>query len=257
MNVTLRSYDYFLSKSQEIAGETQVIKCGFKTNPAFISFINKTIMATAQQIRNGYIDYVLTHDGQPKSVYSFVKKLKISEADFYSFFASFDSIEKIIWVELTVETLSAIRGQEVWTEYSSRDKMLSFFYSYTELLKKDRSFIIYSLGRSPKRLSAPEVLSGVRPIFENFADELIAEGLENGEIADRKFLTKRYKDALWIQFGFILNFWVNDDSTDFEKTDEAIEKGINVTFDLLQRSPLDNLLEYGKFLSRNKKSFTI
>lgn len=208
-------------------------------------------MATSQEIKNGYIDYVLTHDEQPKSVYSFVKKLKISEAEFYEFYASFESIEKLIWVDLTVETISVIRQQEVWEQYSSREKMLSFFYSYIELLKKQRSFIVYSLKHHTARFASPAVLSGVKPIFENFSDELISEGLENGELADRKFLTKRYKDALWVQYAFIINFWINDDSAGFEKTDEAIEKGINVTFDLFQRSPLDNLFEYGKFLSRN------
>lgn len=210
-------------------------------------------MANAQQIKNGYIDYVLTHDEQPKSVYSFVKKLKISEAEFYEFYASFDSIEKTIWVELTAETIDTIQQQQIWSEYSSRDRMLSFFYSYVELLKKQRSFVIYSLKKHTTRFATPEALSGVKPIFENFAEGLITEGLESGELADRKFLTKRYKDALWIQFAFIVNFWVNDDSAGFEKTDEAIEKGINVTFDLFQRSPLDNLFEYGKFLSRNGK----
>lgn len=210
-------------------------------------------MATSQQIKNGYIDYVLTHDEKPKSVYSFVKKLKITESEFYQFYASFDSIEKTIWVELTSETLSTIIQQEVWEEYSSRDRMLSFFYSYVELLKRQRSFIIYSLKKQTARFATPDVLSGVKPIFENFAEELINDGLETGEVADRKFLTKRYKDALWIQFAFIVNFWSNDDSPGFEKTDEAIEKGINVTFDLFKRSPLDNLFEYGKFLSRNGK----
>src|SRR5690606_32714841 len=76
-------------------------------------------------------------------------------------------------------------------------------------------------------------------------------GLSSGELAERKFISKRYKDALWLQFAFIINFWINDDSKDFEKTDEAIEKGINVTFDLFQHSPIDNLIEYGKFVSRN------
>lgn len=208
-------------------------------------------MASSQEIKIGYIDYVLTHDEQPKSVYSFVKKLKISEAEFYEFYASFESIEKLIWVDLTVETIDTIRQQEVWEQYSSREKMLSFFYSYVELLKKQRSFIVYSLKQHTSKFASPSVLSGVRPIFENFAEELIGEGLENGELADRKFLTKRYKDALWIQYAFILNFWINDDSAGFEKTDEAIERGINVTFDLFQRSPLDNLFEYGKFLSRH------
>jgi hypothetical protein len=44
---------------------------------------------------------------------------------------------------------------------------------------------------------------------------------------------------------------VNDSSAGFEKTDEAIEKGVNVTFDLFQRSPIDNLFEYGKFLAKH------
>ena len=78
-------------------------------------------------------------------------------------------------------------------------------------------------------------------LFENFAEETIKEGIETSElITDRKFFAKRYKDALWVQFVFVLNFWINDNSTGFEKTDEAIEKGINVTFDLFQRSPIDN-----------------
>lgn len=210
-------------------------------------------MATAARIKKAYIDFVLTHDEQPKSVYSFAKKLKITEAEFYAFYASFESIEKNIWFELTVETIDEIQKQELWAQYSSREKMLSFFYSYVELLKIQRSFVIYSLKKQPKRLTTPEVLSGVKPIFETFAEEIINEGLESGELADRKFFSKRYKDALWVQYAFILNFWMDDDSNDFEKTDEAIERGIQVTFDLFQRSPIDNLFEYGKFLSQNGK----
>ena len=210
-------------------------------------------MATAQQIKNAYIDYVLINDEKPKSVYSFVKKLKITEADFYEFYASFESIEKNIWVELTLETINAIEEQEVWSQYSSRERILAFFYSYVEVLKKQRSFIIYTLKSHISKFSTPDALSGVKPIFENFAEEIINEGLESGELANRKFLSKKYKDAVWLQFSFILNFWINDNSAGFEKTDEAIEKGINVTFDLFERSPLDNLLEYGKFLSRNGK----
>ncbi|WP_316810381.1 TetR family transcriptional regulator C-terminal domain-containing protein [Pedobacter heparinus] len=208
-------------------------------------------MATAQQIKNAYIDFVLIHDEQPKSVYSFVKKLKISEADFYQFYASFDSIEKLVWAELTVETISTIQEQEVWPQYSSRERILAFFYSYIEVLRKQRSFILYTLKKQKGRLAMPAVLSGVKPIFENFAEETINEGIDSGELADRKFFSKRYKDALWMQFRFLIDFWLNDDSAGFEQTDEAIERGINVSFDLFQHSPLDNLLDYGKFLSRN------
>lgn len=212
---------------------------------------NKILMVTAEQIRTAYIDYVLTHGEKPKSIYSFVKSLDIQEAEFYNHYASFESIEKNTWAELVAETIDAVQHQEVWTQYSSRDKMLSFFYSFTELLKSQRSFIVYSLKQNGTNHYTHAPLSAAKELFEQFAENVLGEGLESGELAERKFFTKRYKDALWAQFLFITKFWINDDSTGFEKTDEAIEKGINVTFDLFQRSPIDNLFEYGKFLSRN------
>ena len=210
-------------------------------------------MASASQIQNVYIDYVLTHNEAPKSVYNFAKKLKMTEADFYNFYASFTSIEKAIWADITITTIAQVKDQEVWSQYSSREKILSFFYGFIEQLKARRSFIIYSLEKHGKRLSTPEVLSDAKPIFENFSEDVINDGLDSGELAERKFFSKRYKDALWVQFAFIVNFWTEDDSNGFEKTDEAIEKGINLSFDLFQRSPIDNLFEYGKFLARNGK----
>lgn len=215
---------------------------------------NKTfIMPTTEQIQASYIDYVLTHNEQPSSVYDFAKKLKMTESAFYHFYSSFSAIEKRIWLDLTLTAMDQIKLQEIWPQYSSREKVLSFFFSFVELLKSKRSFVIYSLKKHKGKLSTPEVLADVKPVFENFSEEVINDGLESGELADRKFFSKRYKDALWVQFAFILNFWIEDDSTGFEKTDEAIEKGVNVSFDLFQRSPIDNLFEYGKFLAVNGK----
>jgi len=208
-------------------------------------------MATTESIQKAYIDFVLTEGHQPKSVYIFAKQNEMAEEEFYRFFGSFDALEESIWADLANKTLIEIRGQEVWLQYSAREKALSFFYSFFELLKSSRSFAVYSLNRQPRGLSSPRVLDTFRAIFENFAESILNEGIESAELSDRKFFSKRYKDALWIQFGFVLNFWVRDNSAGFEKTDEAIEKGVNVTFDLFQRSPIDNLFEYGKFLAKN------
>ena len=214
-------------------------------------------MATAQEIQDGYIDYVLTNNEPPKSVYIFAKNIGITETEFYAFYSSFIGVEKAVWADLTTKTIAEVEGQEVWASYSAREKVLAFFYAYIELLKSRRSFIVFSLTqyRYADKMQTPDVLSDVKKIFENFADTTIREGLDKGELADRKFFSKRYKDALWVQFGIVLNFWINDNSTGFEKTDEAIERGINVTFDLFQRSTLDNLIDYGKFFARNKESF--
>jgi hypothetical protein len=208
-------------------------------------------MATIESIQKAYIDFVLTQGEQPKSVYIFAKKIKTTEEEFYRFFASFDAIERHVWTAFATTTIAEIETQEVWNQYSSREKALSFFYGFFELLKSSRSFVVYSIKRQPKTLLTPQIFQGLKEVFEIFCSNLITEGIESDELSDRKHLTKRYKDALWVQLVFILNFWINDNSTGFEKTDEAIEKGINVTFDLFQRSPIDNLFEYGKFLVDN------
>ena len=128
---------------------------------------------------------------------------------------------------------------------------LAFFYGYVELLKSKRSFVVQSLKSIPKGFSTPKLLQGSKHLFLDFADGIIREGIDKSELTDRRFFTEKYKNALWIQFVFILNFWSNDDSAGFEKSDEAIEKGINVTFDLFQRTPIDSMVEFGKFIFTN------
>jgi hypothetical protein len=52
---------------------------------------------------------------------------------------------------------------------------------------------------------------------------------------------------------FVLMFWVKDESAEFEKTDEAIEKSVNLAFDLMGKGVVDNVFEFGKFLFQQAK----
>lgn len=208
-------------------------------------------MATKESIQGTYIDTVLTSGERPKSVYSFAKDNGISEQEFYIFFGSFEAIEMSIWKELAATTLTEVSAQEIWPTYTSREKALAFYYSFFELAKSKRSFISYSTKYMKRGFTTPRVLEGLKAEFEIFSFKILQDGIETGELADRKLFASRYKDALWIQFMFVLNFWINDSSAGFEKTDEAIEKGVNVTFDLFQRSAIDNLFDYAKFLFNN------
>ncbi len=208
-------------------------------------------MATTESIKKAYIDYVLTEGNQPKSVYIFAKKHKMAEAEFYKHFGSFEALEQDIWSGFAQTAIEEIKKQDIWSGYSAREKALSFFYSFFELLKSNRSFAVYSMKQQPKSITMPRVFEKLKETVDNFNNEILTAGLETGELSDRKFFSNRYKDALWAQFGFVLHFWIKDNSADFEKTDEAIEKGVNVTFDLFERSPIDNLFEYGKFLVKN------
>ncbi|WP_245536718.1 TetR family transcriptional regulator C-terminal domain-containing protein [Solitalea canadensis] len=199
------------------------------------------------------MDYVLTNNEQPKSVYAFTKSLKLKEEDFYKHFNSFDAIEGSFWKDLFNEIALKVKSQEVYPDYSARERILSYFFTLTEEMKSTRSFITYSIKHAGKGFSTPKILVKAKLSFEEFISEVLHEGIDKSEIIDRKFISDKYKNALWLQLAFIINFWINDDSENFEKTDEAIEKGINVTLDLMSRGPIDNLLEYGKFLVQQGK----
>jgi hypothetical protein len=208
-------------------------------------------METKDKLQEAYIHHVLAQGEQPKSVYIFAKENDMAEEEFYNHYGSFESIEQKIWAELMSSTITEVKAQEVWPQYTSREKALSLFYSFIELLKSKRSFASFSLKSAQNTIGAKRILQGLKEEFEVFASEIIQEGIESGELIYRPFFAKRYKDALWVQFGFVLNFWLKDTSAGFDKTDEAIEKGINVTYNLFQRSPIDDLVDYGKFLAKN------
>ena len=93
----------------------------------------------------------------------------------------------------------------------------------------------------------------VEEVFVNIDHvEILLQGKETEEIMDRPIIGDRYSEGLWIQTLFILQFWANDESKDFEKTDAAIEKAVNVAYDLMGKSPLDSMFDFAKFLFQNR-----
>src|SRR5438046_1117892 len=118
-------------------------------------------MNAKEKLESAYVDYVLSNDEQPKSVYIFTKSLKMEEEEFYVHYNSFEAIEKDIWHQLFTKTVDTIKSQEVYSGYSAREKVLSFFYTFIEILKSRRSFVIYSLKHAGRSFTTPAVLHNV------------------------------------------------------------------------------------------------
>lgn len=224
-------------------------------------------METPEKIRKAYTEYVLENGKQPVSIFQFAKKLKIAEADFYTDYASFDAIEADIWLQFFNEAKATVEADATYQNYSVREKLLAFYYTWIELLKAQRSFAVYSFGqfrpadapanpvarvRARQMRADSKILHPFKNAFFDYARDLLAEGRESKEVEPRPFVTDRYPNALWAQTLFVLDFWVRDISKNFEKTDTAIEKAVNTAFDLIGRSPLDTLFDFAKFMYQNK-----
>lgn len=207
-----------------------------------------------EKIQKAYKEYVLEKGTPPPSVYVFAKKLKMSEAEFYEYYNSFEAIESDAWLETLRKTLTSLNADAAYDQYSVREKTLAFYYTWIEILKKDRSFVVYSyhkLRQPVARYSG--LLLPFKNGFYNYATELMMEGRESREVVTRPVISDRYVDGLWMQLLFILDFWVRDLSRGFESTDTAIEKSVNTSFDLMGKSVVDSVFDYAKFVYQNRK----
>ncbi|MBX2916410.1 MAG: TetR/AcrR family transcriptional regulator [Cyclobacteriaceae bacterium] len=208
---------------------------------------------SADKITEAYREQVLTSGKVPTSVFTFCKTIGIAESDFYQHFASFEAIEKSIWINLIESTRKRIETDADYQSFGTREKILTFYFSLIEALKTDRSFILYQL-KGWKQPLMPVFLKGFKTSFDEWINPVLNAGKVSGEVANRPLLDKRYDVLFWMHFMFILQFWTHDDSANFEKTDAAIEKSVNLAFDLIGKGVLDNALDFGKFLYQNAKN---
>ncbi len=207
---------------------------------------------TKKDLMSNYMDYVLEHEKNPKSVYKFCKDIKIDESEFYSFFGNFDGLKSQIWEHFYQNASQLMNSNKEVMEYGSREKMLTFFFTFFEILTANRSYAIYVLDEHDDKMKNLHQLKVLRNNIKSFAQELIAEDNDEKQFNFLKNSERVFSEGAWIQFLFLLNFWKNDQSPGFEKTDVAIEKSVNTIFDVFDNTPLEKIFDFGKFLYKEQ-----
>lgn len=203
---------------------------------------------TDQKIIGFYMDYVLEHEAYPKSVYKFCKNNKIKEEDFYAFFGSFEALQKAIWNTFHTNTVNLLNKNKEYGSFSNKDKMLTYFYTMFELLTLNRSYVLFTLDGKRQLLDKMNELKELRRHIKDFASELVEEGNADKTLKITKQSPRIFSEGAWVQFLFLLRFWIDDSSAGFEKTDLAIEKSVTTIFDVFDNTPLDSIIDFGKFL---------
>ncbi|MCM4159762.1 TetR/AcrR family transcriptional regulator [Antarcticibacterium flavum] len=207
---------------------------------------------SADGIISLYMDYVLENEKEPKTIYKFSKDNGITEDEFYQHFGSFEGLKKDIWKRFFANSVGLLQRSPEFESFTTREKLLTFFYTFFENLTANRSYVLFILSREPEVTKNLEQLKGLRRQVIGFSKDLIRE---NNEEKSAKFLKQSetvFSEATWIQFLFLLKFWMDDNSARFESTDVAIEKSVNTVFDLFDNTPLERVVDFGKFLWKEK-----
>lgn len=199
-----------------------------------------------------YMNDVLETQEEPKNAFVFCKKHAIEESDFYAFFGSLDVVKQTIWIKFFENALATIEKEKEFENYSDKNKLLTLYFTLFEILTLNRSYVLFSLKENKEGLKNLKNLKGFRNQFKQYiVDKIKSKPSEPfGKVA--KVTEPVFSEGAWLQFLFLLKFWMDDTSKGFEKTDVLIEKSVNTVVDLLDTKPLESLFDLGKFLWKEK-----
>ena len=213
--------------------------------------MDETAVNHREAIITSYMHYVLEHGKKPHNVFKFAKENEMSESDFYAYFPTFEELEKEIFCEFFTQTLTLLEKNEEYQTFDAQNKLLSFYYTFFEILTKNRSYVLQAIAHD--KMKGLGVTKRLGKHFKEFIHSIDIETIIIPEDRIETFKQKSIAEAYWGQFAFIIAYWKKDTSSSFEKTDVLIEKLVTTGFQLQDIKPLESVLDLGKFLLKEFK----
>ncbi|MCF0071363.1 TetR/AcrR family transcriptional regulator [Dyadobacter sp. CY261] len=211
-----------------------------------------SVELTADKITELYMHYCLENHKKPESVYLFCKQHGMVEKEFYQFFTSIDSLEKRVFVSFHNLAVNLINQSGEVHGLGFQEKLLTYYFTLFEIFTANRSYVVFALKEDKNRLSGMLKLKEFRNSFKAFVHQISDGYLKTRSERIRKAQQDALEEGAWIQLLLTLKFWLDDESVGFEKTDLYIEKSIRATFDLIDTTPLESVIDFGKFLIKEK-----
>lgn len=207
---------------------------------------------SSDTLKEHFIGYVEKYHQFPDDVLSICDEYGIEESDFYAFYESVDALNADVWQHFMIDTINVLKNDPQYASFIVREQLLAFYYTHLEILGPRRDFIRICDDLS-RPLPLPNYLKGYKVEFNNYSKSIVEAGIQTGEIADRKLINKSYLSGLWVQLIFVVKFWMKDGSAEFENTDAAIEKAVNLSAEIVRPGPLDSIVDFAKFIYQNRR----
>jgi hypothetical protein len=206
---------------------------------------------TAESISDAYVKYALENQESPKSVYVFAQHNGFKESEFYQHFASFEAIESKFLENILSHSIALLHKDKAYAEFDAKNKLLSLYYTLFEMMKANRSFVLYILDKN-KGLNTLKALSSFRKLFLDFISGIDIETMDLNVSSLEELKERTIGEGAYSQLLVTLKFWMDDTSPSFEKTDVFIEKSLNASFELINIKAFSSLIDFGKFIFKEK-----
>ncbi len=204
------------------------------------------------EILNFYMNYVLENNSKPNSMYQFAHILGMKETEVYQHFASFKSMEQTVFESFFEHSITLLEKDSEYHHYDAKNKLLSFYFTFFEILKENRSYVILALSGRKQLMDSIQTLGKLRNHFKDYIDGLDLNTMDFKNADLEKIKQKGLSEIAWSQLMATMKYWIDDTSAGFEKTDLFIEKSLKASFELIDTRPLESVIDFTKFLFKEK-----
>jgi AcrR family transcriptional regulator len=199
-------------------------------------------------LQQAYKDLSVAEGRFPLSFKAVAEKAGLEADSFQQHYSGLGALAEDIWATYLRETLEAVEGSPEFASYSVREKLLGIYFTLFEVLASERTFVCLYAPKLGIWNYSPDFMARFKPLWLKLIAELITEGTSSGEIAERMVMAGEYGGWHWPQLMYLLNQWVTDESEGYQRTDKAVEKSVNLGFDIMGRNVLDSAFDFLKFV---------
>lgn len=209
-------------------------------------------MKKEESLIKQYVEFELLEGRAPNSVFEFCKHYNLKETTFYKYFNSLKQIRKKVLGDFADSILKTLDSDKNFLAFNANEKALALFFTTFETFLENRSYLVskYDKVKDLKSLAGDWDLFFTH--FDERMNQIVNEAKQTQEVKDRPYIGNYYGKSFKLVFLYVFRVWLNDESENFETTDAAIEKSVNLAFEFLGQSPLDSLIDFGKFAIKTK-----
>ena len=103
-------------------------------------------------------------------------KTNIKETEFYEHFGSLNHVREQIFCQFYENTYELISNSKEFSSQLPKEKLLSFYFTFFEVLTLNRSYVLLELGEVESNIQKLSILKGLRSLFKKFTTNLIEQG---------------------------------------------------------------------------------
>jgi len=202
---------------------------------------------------SAYMEWALEHNKPVDTVYRFCKDSQIEEAEFYQFFGSLKGIRQAIWSRFFEQAQHLLENDPQFVSATAQNQLLSLYFTLIEVFTLNRSYVLLMFDslKNPNEMMAES--ADFRKKFLHFTSTMTAQSTSKMSEQISRFRDPLVRESYWVLWGLIVQFWRKDTSAGFEKTDAFIEKTVQTAFAITDSTPLNHLIDLGKFMWAERK----